>query len=291
MVNMPGTYLLLQTASPQGLNMQTTIRQCHAGSSAGCIAEIALQVGRNIFRANSTGTFLQGKRVSKEEKAAFPPGSVRRSGNDVEVVHPLFKLVIHEDQSSTSHIEYTLEPRDTLKKTTGMLGSRDSWPTSKSPCTECSSEGVCLCNNWRISTKDACRIGQGQDNKPFQLCTPGTGAQPPAIELENESSEVAKIEASKKYARKLRRCKAILQALVPTMSKTLHALLETDAKDCAFDAAEGSPSSKAMLRKSFCEAVEDEVDASNPDKVLCKTVLSCESRGYLPISDHACPKP
>ena len=86
--------------------MQTTIRRCRAGSTAGCIAEIALQVchqsggfcesvvarmaqpmqvGSNIFRANSTGTFLQGKRVSKEEKAAFPPGSVRRSGNDVEV--------------------------------------------------------------------------------------------------------------------------------------------------------------------------------------------------------------
>jgi hypothetical protein len=283
MVNMPGTYLLLQSA--QGLSMQTTISQCRSGSTAGCISEIALQVGRGIFRANATGTFLRGKRVAKNTpEAPFGPAVVRRSGNDVEVVHPLMRLVIHEDKSSANHIEYTMEPRRKLKGTTGMLGSRDSWPTPNSPCTECSSAKVCLCNNWRIGTKDTCRIGAGQDGKkPFQPCTPGSGSKPSATELQKESSEVAKIKASKKYSRKLRTCKRILRALVPRMSKTLWALLLTDAKDCAFDAAEGSPSSKGMLRKSFCEAVENKVDASSPDKRLCRTVFKCKRRGYLPV--------
>jgi hypothetical protein len=264
--------------------MQTTISQCHSGSTAGCISEISLQVGGGIFRANATGTFLGGKQVAKDTREApFPPGVVRRSGNDVEVVHPLMRLVIHEDKSSASHIEYTMEPRQKLKGTTGMLGSRDSWPTPNSPCTECKA-GVCLCTNWRIGTKDACRIRAGQDGKkPFQPCTPGSVSQPSAKKLQKESSEVAKIKASKTYRRKLRKCKRILRAMVPRMSKTLRALLLTEAKDCAFDAAERSPSSKGMLRKSFCEAVENKVDASNPDKRLCRTVFKCKRRGYLPF--------
>jgi len=201
------------------------------------------------------------------------------------VDHPMFKLVIHEDQSTANFIEYTFKPEQ-LAGTSGMLGSKDSWPAPKSsPCKQCKN-GVCMCTNWKIGAQDGCKIHQGEDKKPFEACH--LKAVPMNNELDKESSEKAKITHSDVYQRKLKDCKATLEALVPqrttpTKHEVLDELFEVEAEDCAFDGAEGSPDSKTMLQKSFCDAVEEEVDPDDPDPVLCKTVIKCKNGGHLPI--------
>lgn len=301
MVNRPGTYLLLQSKD-QGLSLQTKIRRCSSGS-AGCTEELALQIGGAIFRANATGTFLEGQPVAKLCGKASATKTASCSfvqlvdENDVMVDHPMFKLVIHEDQSTANFIEYTFKPGsfkpEQLAGTSGMLGSKDNWPAPKnSPCKQCKN-GVCMCTNWKIGAQDGCRIHQGEDKKPFEVCH--LKAVTMNNELDKESSEKDKITHSDVYQRKLKDCKATLEALVPQRTtsglsdvstekhKVLDELFEVEAEDCAFDGAEGSPDSKTMLQKSFCDAVEEEVDPDDPDPVLCKTVLKCKNGGHLPI--------